>query len=144
MYVIKGLDRNKTYRDTLEHVHVIKGLIRIATCSSTLEHIHVQVINPINVIYIVCGEGFSCNHHLQYHMRTHTGDKPYKCDVHVLYVVKCLVRILTYRDTLEHIQVINPINVMYVIKDFIGMTTCSNILEHIQVINLINDTCWTH
>ena len=81
MYVIKGLDRNKTYRETLEHVHVIKGLIGIATCSSTLEHIHVQVINPINVIYIVCGEGFSCNHHLQYHMRTHTGDKPYKCDV---------------------------------------------------------------
>jgi hypothetical protein len=75
-------------------------------------------------------EGFSCNHHLQYHMRTHTGDKPYKCDVHVLYVVKCLVRILTYRDTLEHIQVINPINVM----GFITCTCmCSNVLLQVAI-----------
>jgi KRAB and SCAN domain-containing zinc finger protein len=28
----------------------------------------------------VCGKGFSYNSNLQKHIRTHTGDKPYKCD----------------------------------------------------------------
>ena len=50
----------------------------------------------------------------------YTGDKPYKCDIHV-YVVKCLVIILTYRHTLEHIQVITLINVMCVVKGLVRM-----------------------
>jgi KRAB domain-containing zinc finger protein len=29
----------------------------------------------------VCDKVFSQNHHLQRHIRTHNGDKPYKCDV---------------------------------------------------------------
>ena len=40
----------------------------------------------------VCGKGFNGNGSLQNHIRTHTGDKPYKCDV---YVVKDLVRRVT-------------------------------------------------
>jgi hypothetical protein len=39
--------------------------------------------------------------------------------INVMYVVKDLVVILTYRHTLEHIQVINLINVMYVVKDLV-------------------------
>jgi KRAB domain-containing zinc finger protein len=29
----------------------------------------------------ICGKGFSQNGNLQKHIRTHTGDKHYKCDV---------------------------------------------------------------
>ena len=35
----------------------------------------------------VCGKGFSQNGNLQTHIRIHTGDKP----ISVIYVVKCLV-----------------------------------------------------
>jgi hypothetical protein len=55
-----------------------------------------------------------------------------------MYVVKGLIRILTYRSTLEYIQVINHINVMYVVKDLIRIFTNRNTLEHILVINLNN------
>jgi uncharacterized Zn-finger protein len=29
----------------------------------------------------ICDEGFRQNAHLKGHIRTHTGDKPYKCDL---------------------------------------------------------------
>jgi phosphoenolpyruvate synthase/pyruvate phosphate dikinase len=38
-------------------------------------------------------------------------------NVMYMYVVKDIVRIVTYRDTLEYILVINLINVMYVVKE---------------------------
>jgi KRAB domain-containing zinc finger protein len=30
---------------------------------------------------MVCGKAFSENGNLQMHNKTHTGDKPYKCDI---------------------------------------------------------------
>ena len=51
--------------------------------------------------YDICGKGFSQNPHC-IHIRTHTGDKPYKCHI---YVVKDLVKMVTYRHTLEYILV---------------------------------------
>jgi KRAB domain-containing zinc finger protein len=33
----------------------------------------------------VCGKGFSENNSLQMHIRTHTGDKTYKCDIHCMW-----------------------------------------------------------
>jgi KRAB domain-containing zinc finger protein len=33
----------------------------------------------------VCDKGFYKNQHLQTHIRTHTGDKPYKCDQKVYF-----------------------------------------------------------
>ena len=60
---------------------------------------------------------FSLNHHLQIHIRTHTGDiiinVPYKCDV----CGKGFSR--NYRITLVCILVINLLNVMYVVKDLV-------------------------
>jgi KRAB domain-containing zinc finger protein len=35
----------------------------------------------IQVHVLSCGKGFSVNSNLQRHIRTHTGDKSYKCDV---------------------------------------------------------------
>jgi uncharacterized Zn-finger protein len=78
----------------------------MVTYRSTLEHI--LVINIINVMYVVmclvriltyrsirirthtgdkhykcdvCGKGFSHSSHLQKHIITHTCDKPYNCDI---------------------------------------------------------------
>ena len=37
----------------------------------------------ILVINVICGKGFSQNGHLQKHIRMHTGDKRYKCDIYM-------------------------------------------------------------
>jgi hypothetical protein len=50
-------------------------------------------------------------------------------------VVHGLVRIRTYRHTLDHIQVINRINV---VKDLVRIRTYRHTLEHTLVINRIN------
>jgi hypothetical protein len=55
-----------------------------------------------------------------------------------MYVANDLIRILTNRNTLEYILVINRINVMYVIKDLIKILTYRNTLKYILVINLNN------
>jgi hypothetical protein len=56
----------------------------------------------------------------------------------VVYVVKDLVIMVTYRDTLEHILVINLVNLIYVVKDLVTIIAYRHILKHILVINPIN------
>ena len=80
----------------------------------------------------VCGKGFSENGSLQNHIKTHTGDK---CDV-------CgkgfsdssnlqIVHII-------YILVINMFNGIYVVECLVRILTYRNTLEHILVINRIN------
>jgi hypothetical protein len=61
----------------------------------------------------------------------------------VIYVVKDLIRILTYRNTLEYIQAINPINVIYVVKNLVWIITYRNtsfVYHHSVVIqHLVSD-----
>jgi hypothetical protein len=52
--------------------------------------------------------------------------------INVIYVVKDLVRLVTYRNTLEYTVVIHLINVIYVVKDLVRMVTYRDTLEHIQ------------
>ena len=60
--------------------------------------------------------------------------------IHVIYVVKDLVRIVAFRHTLEYryIQVIHLINVAYVVKDLVKILHYRYTLERILVINFIN------
>ena len=83
----------------------------------------------------ICGNGFSQNGSLQKHIRTHTGDKPYKCDVcgKVFSENRSLPRhIRTHTgDTCKpykcdiHVQ-------LYVVKDLVRILIYRIILEHIQ------------
>jgi hypothetical protein len=58
-----------------------------------------------------------------------------------MYVVKDLVKILTYRYTLEHILVKNLINVMYmyVVKNLVRIVTYRDTLEYI--VRFITSMC---
>ena len=85
-YVVKDLVRMVTYRSTLEHIlviniinvmYVVMCLVRILTYRS----IRIRTHTGEHYKCDVCGKGFSDNSNLHSHIRTHTGDKPYKCDI---------------------------------------------------------------
>jgi hypothetical protein len=61
-------------------IYVVKDLVGIGTWRDTLEH---------TVVIIQCDKAFIVNSSSQKHIRTHTGDKSYKCDY--VTVVKGLV-----------------------------------------------------
>jgi hypothetical protein len=50
--------------------------------------------------------------------------------INVIYVIKDLVRMVTYRITLAHILLINRIHVMYVVKDLVIVVPYRTILEY--------------
>jgi hypothetical protein len=60
--------------------------------------------------------------------------------INVIYVVKDLVWIVTYRDILEHIQVINLINVIYVVKDLVRKAYPS---PHLKIFSLLSVLHWS-
>ena len=81
---------------------MVKDLLIVVAHTNTSKDI--QVINLINVIYVVKSLVSMICSLLQIHIRTHTCDKPYKCDIQ--YMVEDFVRIGTWKDTLEHTLVI--------------------------------------
>jgi hypothetical protein len=85
IYVVECLVGMIAYRNTLKHIlvinlinviYVVECLVGMIAYRNTLEHILV-----INLICDICGRVLSWNDSLQKHMKTHTGDKPYKCDI---------------------------------------------------------------
>jgi len=130
------------YRHLLEYIqvihlinitYVVKDLVNFIPYRDTLEHI--LLINFINVMYFVTDLVRMVTYNVQRHIRIHTGDKLYKCHIILYrYVVKCLVKILTDRYTLEYIQVIHVhlINVIYVVKCLVEILIYKITLEYIQ------------
>ena len=43
--------------------------------------IHTPAKNPLKNLRGICGSCFSQNGHLKSHLRIHTGEKPFKCDL---------------------------------------------------------------
>jgi hypothetical protein len=118
-----------TYRITLERILVITliNVIYVMKSDSSLQdHIRTHTGDKTYKCDI-CGKGFNKNSSFQNDIRSHTCDKLHKSDIYsrvfsknsllqthirthtvinliiVMYVVKYLIRILAYRNTLEHI-----------------------------------------
>jgi KRAB domain-containing zinc finger protein len=78
-----------TYRSTLEHILVINliNVIYVVECFSQNQslqyHIRTHTGDKVYSTCDICGKVFSQNGNLQYHIRTNTGDKPYKYDIPV-------------------------------------------------------------
>jgi uncharacterized Zn-finger protein len=55
-------------------IYVVEDFVRIATWKDTLVH-------TLVIILPVCDKGFIDSSSSQKHIKRHTGDKPYKCDI---------------------------------------------------------------
>jgi KRAB domain-containing zinc finger protein len=53
-------------------IYVVEGFVRIGTLKDTFEH---------TLVIILCDKGFIASSSSQKHIRRHTGDKPYKCNI---------------------------------------------------------------
>jgi len=55
--------------------------VSMAVGSSVIRNTVSNKNKPYKCDILVCGKVFSQNHPLQTHIRTHTGDKLYQCDI---------------------------------------------------------------